>query len=198
VATLTNDTYAKSLAYKKTTSMEQARGARSLDRFVRAAQKTADFDKKPMSETEAVNYAFEILSNVAQPHSTQWSIVYDQKSGKIHFRTLQTSQIKTIDAKAFDYSCGSNVKIYDMNANEAGDITGKFKDYSHRANRDLIERAFNGTNFLTMVPPPFRDQLASYPEQFGCSAQQSQPSRAAASSPNSFFLIVQILFNTLV
>src|SRR5678815_47873 len=79
VSTLTNDTYAKSLSYAKTTSPDTARGNGSLERFARAANKTGEFDKKARSEADAVNYAFEILSNVAQPGYTQWSIVYDQK-----------------------------------------------------------------------------------------------------------------------
>lgn len=181
VATLTNDTYAKSFDYSKATSLEKARTRGSLDRFVRAARKTTEFDKQPRSETEAVNYAFEILSNVAQERSTQWSIVYDQKRAKIHFRTLKTPQIKTIDTKAFDYSCGSNVKIYDMNANETGNVTAGFTDYTRRANRDLIERSFAGTDFLKQIPAPIKDLLASYPEQFVCSSQPGKTSAATVA-----------------
>jgi choloylglycine hydrolase len=174
VSTLTNDTYAKSLNYAKTTSLDTARGNGSLERFARAANKTGEFDKKARSEADAVNYAFEILSNVAQPGYTQWSIVYDQKRGKIHFRTLQSPQIRSIDTRSFDYSCGSQVKIVDMNLKASGDITARFADYTRAANRDLIEQSFNGTDFLKKVPAPLRDSLASYPEQFGCSAGQSK------------------------
>jgi penicillin V acylase-like amidase (Ntn superfamily) len=198
VATLTNDTYAKSLKYSKTTAVEGARGTGSLNRFVRAAQKTSEFDKRPVSESEAIGYAFEILQNVAQERSTQWSIVYDQKRAKIHFRTLQTPQIKTIDTKAFDYSCGTNVKIFDMNANEAGNVTAKFTDYTRRANRDLIERAFNGTDFLILVPAPFRDQLASYPEQFGCSAKQQAVRAAVSTQPQSFWIVAELVISLLI
>jgi len=174
VSTLTNDTYAKSLSYAKTTSPEKARGNGSLERFARAANKTGEFDKQARSEADAVNYAFEILSNVAQPGYTQWSIVYDQKRGKIYFRTLQSPQIRSIDAKSFDYSCGSQVKIVDMNLKAGGDITARFADYARAANRNLIEHSFNGTDFLRNIPAPLRDLLASYPEQFVCSSGQSR------------------------
>ena len=180
VATLANDTYAKSVEYSKTTANGKARTNRSLDRFVRAAQKTIEFDRRTRSESESINYAFEILSSVAQERSTQWSIVYDQKRDKIHFRTLQTPQIKTIDTKAFDYSCGTVVRVFDMNARKSGDVTARFTDYTRRANRDLIERAFNGTDFLKIVPAPFRDVLAAYPEEFTCSLQHSESAAAAA------------------
>ena len=182
VSTLTNDTYAKSLSYAKTTSLEKARGNGSLQRFARAANKTGEFDKQARSETDAVNYAFEILGNVAQPGYTQWSIVYDQKRGKIHFRTLQSPQVRSIDARSFNYSCGSQVKIVDMNLKAGGDITARFADYTRAANRDLIEHSFNGTDFLKNIPAPRRDLLASYPEQFVCSSGESRAENENAKS----------------
>ncbi|HEU4477317.1 MAG TPA: linear amide C-N hydrolase [Pyrinomonadaceae bacterium] len=183
VATLANDSYEKSLSYSKQTSAEKAQTKGSLDRFVRAAQKTSEFDKRERSEAESVKFAFEILSNVAQERSTQWSIVYDQKRGKIHWRTLQSPQVKTIDTKAFDYSCGTAVRLFDMNANQSGDVTTKFANYTREANRDLIERAFAGTDFLRDIPAPVKDVLALYPEQFGCSAKRLDS--AALASPVS-------------
>lgn len=200
VATLANDSYTKSLHYSKTTLVENARTNGSLDRFVRAARKTSEFDKRERSETESVSYAFEILSNVAQEWSTQWSIVYDQKRGKIHWRTLQSPQIKTIDTKAFNYSCGTPVRLFDMNASQSGDVTAKFADYTRKANRELIERAFAGTDFLRNVPEPVKDSLASYPEEFGCSAKQLDSavlgSPVDSATRHSFFL--QVLTSLLV
>src|SRR6266850_1195561 len=73
VATLTNDTYDKSLSYKQTRSVEKATSGSSLDRFTRAAQRSTSFARHPLSEKEAVNYAFEVLSNVANKGYTQWS-----------------------------------------------------------------------------------------------------------------------------
>ena len=177
VSTLTNDTYTKSLAYLRTASVDRTKTNSSLDRFVRAARRTREFDQQSKSGTEAVNYAFEILSNVAQPGYTQWSIVYDLKRGLIHFRTLQSPQVRVIDTKAFDYSCGTSVKIFDMISNQSGDVTSQFTDYTRKANRDLIERSFGGTDFLKSVPALIKDQLASYPEQFVCSVSRLRSGR---------------------
>ena len=186
-AALTNDTYEKSLNYSKTVSLEKAKTESSFDRFTRAVDKTKEFAQKPKSEQEAVNYAFEILSNVAQKNSTQWSIVYDQKRAKIHFRSMQSQSVKTIDARAFDYSCGSAVKIFDVNAKESSDVTAKFANYTTKANRDLIERSFSGTDFLKKVPASFRDELARFPESFTCEGVQAnrKPETVTAQNNNS-------------
>jgi hypothetical protein len=171
VSALTNDSYEKSVKYAVATSFERARTNSSLDRFVRAAHRTAEFERQPKTEQQAVNYAFEILSNVAQPGYTQWSIVYDQKRAKIYFRTLQSPQIKIIDTNAFDFSCASAVKMFDVNAKESGDVTPKFADYTRSANRSLIERSYDATEFLKGVPPQERDSAASYFDSFPCKAK---------------------------
>ena len=171
VPALTNDSYHKSVKYALATPLENAKSTSSLDRFVRAAQGTAKFERQSKSQQEAVNYAFEILGNVAQPGYTQWSIVYDQKRGKIYFRTLQSPQIKIIDSGAFDYACTSAVKIFDANSKESGEVTTKFADYHRSANRNLIERSFNGTDFLRRVPASEKDAAASRPETFPCKAR---------------------------
>ncbi len=178
IHTLTNDTYDKSLEYLKKADPAKTLGNGSLERFARAAAKTREFDKQEKTEKEAVDYAFGILSNVAQPGYTQWSIVYDQKRGKVYFRTLQSPDIKSINTKSFDYSCGSKVRMYDVNSKESGDITSLFKDYTQAANRDLIERSFNGTDFLKSTPLLVKNLLASYPESYPCAAPGPKKSGA--------------------
>jgi penicillin V acylase-like amidase (Ntn superfamily) len=185
VSVLANDTYEKSLNYSKSVPSEKAKTESSFDRFTRAAGKTKDFGAKPKTEAESVNYAFDILANVAQKGATQWSIVYDQTRAKIHFRSMQSSAIKTIDARVFDYSCGGTVKIFDVNAKETGDVTAKFANYTRAANRDLIERAFNGTPFLKAVPASSRDEMAAFPESFTCEGVQANRKPQLATAQNN-------------
>jgi len=177
VAALANDTYAKSLEFSKKNISTQGIG--SFQRFTRAAEKTRDYDKKPRTEKESVDYAFETLADVAQPGYTQWSIVYDQKRARIYFRTQQSPEIKTVDTRGFDYSCSSMVRSLDIATKTAGDVTSKFVDYTRAANRDLVERAFTGTPFLKGVPSAVKDRLASYPETFQCATP------APASGPKN-------------
>ena len=175
VQALTNDTYAKSVAYLNTVKAKNATSSGSLDRFYRAANRTQNFDKAQRNDEEAINYAFDILSDVAQePGGTQWTIVYDQLRRKIYFRTQQNRQIRSIDTIRFDFACGSAVKLLDANSNDSGDVTDKFVDYTRKANRNLLERSFNGTDFLKDIPMSIRDLLASYPESFPCQETTSR------------------------
>jgi choloylglycine hydrolase len=178
VQALTNDTYAKSIAYLGTPA-EKATGSGSLERFYRAARRTQTFEQEKRDEPQAVQYAFDILGNVAQElGGTQWSIVYDQLQRKIYFRTKQNRQIRMIDTTRFEFSCGSEVKMLDANSKDSGDVTDKFVSYTRKANRNLIERSFNGTDFLKGIPVSIRDSFAAYPEAFPC--QKRAPDQATA------------------
>jgi len=181
VQALTNDTYAKSMAYLQVATAEKATGSESLERFYRTARRTQTFEQEKRDEPEAVQYAFDILGNVAQElGGTQWSIVYDQLRRKIYFRTKQNRQIRMIDTTRFEFSCGSEVKVLDANSKDSGDVTDKFVSYTRKANRDLIERSFNGTDFLKGTPFSIRDSFAAYPEAFPC--QKRAPDQATAGS----------------
>ncbi|MFL6467428.1 MAG: hypothetical protein ACJ72Z_05675, partial [Pyrinomonadaceae bacterium] len=164
--------YARSMRFAASNDPAVARSVNSLDRFVRAADRTKQFSNKPISEKDAIDYAFETLGIAAQPGYTQWSIVYDQKRMKIHFRTKDRPEIKTIDTNFFDYGCISPVMMFDLNGPETGDIAPLFKQYTRAANRNLIERAYDGTDFLKKVPNTTRDAAAEFPERFTCSSVQ--------------------------
>jgi choloylglycine hydrolase len=171
IPALANDSYQRSVNYAKKATAPTT--GSSFDRFARAGARASEFAKKPSSEQEAVDYAFATLADVAQKNSTQWSIVYDQKRARVHFRSRKSPDVKTIRADAFDYSCGGTVKTFDIDAKGNGDVTSSFANYTRAANRDLIERSFSGTPFLQGVPAAARDQIAAFPERFGCGAVRS-------------------------
>jgi len=163
---LANDTYERSLNYSR--MAPPAKSESSLDRFTRASTKAMEFAASTKIERDAVDHAFGILDDVAQKNSTQWSIVYDQKRGRVYFKTRKSPEIKMIDTTAFDYSCSAPVKMFDMNASGGGNVSHRFSNYTRAANRDLIERAFSGTDFLRGVPAAMKDGFAAFPEKFQC------------------------------
>ncbi|HEX9961372.1 MAG TPA: linear amide C-N hydrolase, partial [Pyrinomonadaceae bacterium] len=199
VPALANDTYEKSWAYAKTVqpfggAKKLPQTAGSLDRFTRAAVKVKEFEKE--AAKNPVEYAFAVLDDVAQKGYTQWSIVYDQKASKIYFRTLASREIKSIDARVFDYSCGGTTKILDVNTTKGGDLTDAFADYTPKANRDLIERSFNGTEFLRRIPAASRDEFARYTDGFTCAAGTAvkKPSKETQAQSEAFFLLFPLSY----
>lgn len=138
-------------------------GEGSKARFVRAADGVAKY--RPGDAAHAVAGAFRILDDVAQDN-TQWRIVYDIPSRRIHYRTLSRADIRTVDAKAFDYACASPVQMLDVNAPAKGDVTGAFTDYTPKANQQLVLAAFDGVKFLRPYKRVASLLLPLYPEMY--------------------------------
>jgi penicillin V acylase-like amidase (Ntn superfamily) len=159
VRALTNSTYADSIAaFERAKSKgEVPTSTSSLDRFVRAAMRAGGGNADPIAR------GFEILTAVAQPDFTRWSIVYNLSAGEVYFRTEGNPAIRRFALAGFDFSCGTPVKMLDVTAGSAGDVSAAFVDYSVAANRALIESAFTKTPFLRDVPAAARDAMAVHP-----------------------------------
>jgi len=135
----------------------------SLDRFVRAADMVKDYDQE--TSGPAIDYAFDILSNVTQSGKiwmTDWFIVYDLRNLRIYFRTRDKEQIRFADLSSFDFSCGKPAKVLDIKEDLLGDVSSNFVDYTYEINRELLEK-----NYPDMTDEML-DDIALYPETTAC------------------------------
>jgi penicillin V acylase-like amidase (Ntn superfamily) len=164
VRALTNDTYESSLAFLRDRAGRGARdlpaGSGSLERFVRAATLVRGFEGRVAGS--AVDDAFRVLESAANPSWTQWSIAYDLKNLRVHFRTRTNPRLRSVALAAFDLSCRTPVRTADVDASPV------FADYSSRANRALIEKSYRGVDFLRATPAAELDAAATYPETTSC------------------------------
>ena len=172
VAVLANDTYAASLKHLASlginAGLDDVDGSRnaSLNRFSRAAIMVKDYEKNPAHAP--LDYAFDVLKEVNYTGLTKWSIVYDETSRHVFFRTLANPKIRSINLGALDYVCGSGMKMIDMNAAGNGDLTSRMVKYSPRANRALIEAAFSHTRLTANLPVDVLDQVVLYSDKAVC------------------------------
>lgn len=154
---LTNSTYKESVetyqAFLKSGAAPPEKCVASLDRFVCIA----DFADKFDSKLDAIPYAFKGLQKVwveeSEGSKSVWNIVYEPgaKVKKVHFRTRGSAKIKTVlfeesrsQTTGYNPSCTQVAQIYDMNADEEGDVTGKFKDFTIEENQAYFEKAIAG------------------------------------------------------
>jgi penicillin V acylase-like amidase (Ntn superfamily) len=162
---LTNDTYDSSLSFLRERERSGARelpaGPGSLERFVRAATLVREAEHAS-TKAPAVEEAFRILGSAANPSRTQWSIAYDLKNLRVHFRTRANPKVRTVALAAFDLSCRTPARVTDVDADP------RFADYSPRANRSLIEKAYRGVDFLRDTPASEVDAAAAYPDSTSC------------------------------
>lgn len=170
IKALTNSTYEYCLEFFKLTKGNEAQPSfkqadNSRRRFVYAARGTQAWEAKPSGDPVA--HAFQILDEADQSNS-RFRIVYDTKAGVIYFRTKSTPNVRSVDFRKFDFSCGTPVKVLDVLANLEGDVTRQFQDYTWEANYALIKKAFSETSFLRGTPDATMMVLSKYPETLRC------------------------------
>lgn len=89
-----------------------------------------------------VDFAFDMLAEVSQGPATKWSIVYDITNKRIHFKTEQFPDVKTVHFTALDFSCPSSAMVIDMNQPGSGDFSAKFQALTQAINQKLVETSF--------------------------------------------------------
>jgi len=177
VKVLTNSTYEKCIEYWKQDEIPTSDYAESVKRFITAADMLKNYD--PETSGSAIDYAFNILSNVTWYIPTQWSIVYDIQNLRINFHTLENEQIRHFDLSSFDFSCATPIKVLDINEDLSGDVSNDFVDYTYEINRDHLE----GVAIFFGIPSEVLDALAHYPETTVCTEIDCFIATAAYGSP---------------
>jgi penicillin V acylase-like amidase (Ntn superfamily) len=170
VTALTNSTYAYSLRLYEAFDGDEkkevfAAADYSLKRFIWAGQGIDKWDSDKGGS--AIDYAFGILDKVSI-NATMFRIVYDVGNGRIYYRCISNPNIRYVDVNEFDYSCRKPVRILDIVAGNAGNVTNMFEDYTYEANYDLISGAYSETDFLKEIPANLREIVARYPEGLRC------------------------------
>ena len=133
IKALTNIPYAEALSHAQAKSVpEDDPQDRSNYRFIQVADKIGQYD--PGAGVTATDYAMDILTEtVFRPH-TRWNIVFDIDNRRIDFRTRENTRARSIKFAGLDFTCGSAVKMLDVNGDLSGDVTGRLPDYSHDLN----------------------------------------------------------------
>ncbi|MBI5020267.1 MAG: linear amide C-N hydrolase [Ignavibacteriales bacterium] len=180
VTVLANSTYDQSISeWNKISVLNKivkpaAKTNSSLRRFTRAAEMVSSYE--PGDSQSVINYAFEILDQVSgqkiNGSPTLWSMVFDTKSRRIFFKTINHNEIRMIDFEELDFSCQSPIKMIDINERLSGDITDKLKDYSFDIHVNHATRAAKKWK-MKIKSEELRQQIKTF-DKFRC---ESSPSK---------------------
>lgn len=161
---LTNNTYTQSLNSHNNGSSQ---GNNSLERFSIACNMISQY-KANANNMSLVDQSFAILDKTAQGDYTKWSIVYDVTEKKIWFKTQRTSQIRSINFSAFDFSCSSPSKHINMNGKEEGEISNLFSDFSIETNSLIFEKAAEQSSSRVSFNKEQKRAIQAYPATIAC------------------------------
>ena len=113
-------------------------GHGSQQRFARAGHWLQP--ETPPQNTVA--YAFEVLADLAQGPSTQWSIVYEIERRQLHFKIRQQPAVFSLALQDLDFSCAEAVQTVDLLKAQPGDLAPQLNDYSVAVNRSILDASF--------------------------------------------------------
>ena len=161
---LTNNIYEESVRAHKTSAIN---GNNSLERFSQACNMITQF-KTDNNNTPVIDYAFDILSEVAQGNFTKWSIVYDITNKTIQFKTNRFRQIKKLNFSSFDFTCTSISKAWDMNQPANGNVNSLFENFSTSINKRIVETAAKESEDRVFISSQNRERLWQYASSVKC------------------------------
>ncbi len=174
VKVLANTSYDHSVAEWKRISVLKKNGKPvplmnpSLRRFTRAADRVSSYE--PTDSQSPIDTAFDILEEVSGQRidggPTRWSMVFDTKNLRIHFRTIAHPALREIGLRGLDFSCQSPVKMIDINERLSGDITDQLKDYSFKLHYGHVLRA--RTKWRMEIDPQELKRQIQMIEEFPC------------------------------
>lgn len=110
----------------------------SLQRFATACNLVKHFQETE-SKYGIVDYAFDILDEVAQGDFTKWKVVYDISNKKIHFSAA--GKKKELSLSAFDFTCKNTTLSLDVNTEKEGIVTTYFAPLSFEENKRMMQRS---------------------------------------------------------
>ena len=143
-------------------------GESSLGRWIGAA--TAVNELRAKKSAPSVDEAFRILAQVAQERLTQWSIVYDQMNGVVHFTTRGHQDRRSVNLRELDLRCATGARTLDLEAKLSGDVGDSLEPYDSQKNLELIKTSVANTEFLASTSETAVTRSAQYPDQLQCSA----------------------------
>ena len=152
---LANENYKSGLAKTKANDKSQ--------RFVKAANLLEAYQE---TQKNGLDYAFEILKNLSQGEWTRWSIVYDVKHLVIYYKTGTNENIRKINLRDFNFNCSPKKLFIGIDEGENGIV--HFKDFNYEDNYSLIDKVWNGIEFLKVLSIKFKEAWARYPESVIC------------------------------
>lgn len=162
---LTNTPYKEAL--KEVNSSKKSFSNNSVQRFATACRMVQQFQATDVKE-EPVDFAFNILKNVAQVDYTKWSIVYDITNRQIHFVANGNKERKTLSMRDFNYSCNVQPLAFNLSDKRSGNITKYFSPLDFEQNKKIIQQSAKEAASEVPVSENYQNRAANYFRLVSC------------------------------
>ncbi len=108
------------------------------DKLVPRYVKTGVMLKQYDGREDALEYSYKILDHLFVSEVADWSVVFDVRGRRVHFKTSRNRSIKQFSLDGLDFSNAGPVQILAIDIAEGGDVGEQFQAYSHEKMADFI------------------------------------------------------------
>jgi choloylglycine hydrolase len=113
-------------------------------RFKRMSDRYAAYD--PAKDTNGFEFVYSVLQQGANmfmpPVRTLWQFIIDPRAKRMSFYSFDNSNLRHLDLKDFDFSCQTQVEVFDLSSGDAGNVRSAFVPYTSSFNADLVNYIF--------------------------------------------------------
>lgn len=125
---------------------------------------------------DGVSYVFTMLQAATMNSplfQTRWSMAYDVFAMRCFWKTGMNNRLRYVDFRDFDFSCGTDVMVLDINSADTGNVHSAFIPYTVDVNRDLIAGTYTLYNqYSTYIGKSYSqdtiDAIIMFPESTFC------------------------------
>lgn len=140
-------------------------------RFKKMSERYAAYN--PAKDKDGFQFVYSVLQEGAnmfpRPTRTLWQFIIDPRAQRMSFYSFDNSKLRYLDLKDFDFSCKTQVEVFDLRWGDAGNVRSAFVPYTSKFNDELVDYIFG---IYKSAGIPTSDELIkkikAFPESTTC------------------------------
>ncbi len=113
-------------------------------RYSKMAERYLAYD--PAKDQDGFTFVYSVMQEginaFSPPTRTLWQFIIDPRAQRMSFYSHDNDKLRTLDLKDFDFSCQTQVEVFDLSWGDAGDVRSAFKPYTKEFNDELVDTIF--------------------------------------------------------
>jgi hypothetical protein len=127
----------------------------------------------PAKDTNGFDFVTSVMKEgagmVRYPVRTLWQFIIDPRAQRMSFTSFNNKNLRYLDLKGFDFSCQTQVEVFDLSSGNAGNVRSAFKPYTYSFNAELVDYIF-GIYKTAGIPTSDEliEKIKAFPESTTC------------------------------
>lgn len=154
-------------------------------RFKKMSDRYMAYD--PAKDKDGFEFLYSVMQEGANmlspPVRTLWQFIIDPRDQSMSFYSFDNSKLRTLNLRDFDFSCQTQVEVFDMSGGDAGDVRSAFVPYTSKFNDELVDYIFGMyQSYGLPTSDELIEKIKAFPESTTCTEGASGSGGAAGDT----------------